>query len=59
MNNARILHGRTGFDPNSGMRHLEVAYMPWDYFTGKQNFKKIQTFISLEVNQEWVKEGRF
>lgn len=38
MNNARILHGREIFNTNSGIRHLEVAYMSWDYFIGRQNF---------------------
>ena len=57
MNNSRILHGRTGFDPNSGMRHLEVAYMPWDYFTGKQNFKKFKHLYiknETEINHQEI-----
>ena len=40
MYNSRILHGRNAFDANSGSRHLEVAYLVWDYLTGRQNFEQ-------------------
>lgn len=36
--NARVLDGRTEFDPSSGQRHLEVGYMDWDYFVARQKF---------------------
>ena len=39
MQNFRILHGRKAFDPNSGVRELNVSYVPWSYFTGRENFK--------------------
>lgn len=40
--NFRVLHGRKAFEPHSGMRHLEVAYMPWEYFTGRENFHQVK-----------------
>jgi gamma-butyrobetaine dioxygenase len=42
MQNFRVLHGRTAFDPNSGSRHLEVSYVPWDYLTGRENFRQFK-----------------
>ena len=30
LNNTRVLHGRTGFDPNLGARHLQGCYMDID-----------------------------
>lgn len=30
--NFRVLHGRKAVDYHSGKRHLEVAYMPWEYW---------------------------
>ncbi len=36
--NFRILHGRLAFQPQSGPRHLEVAYMDWSYFTARERF---------------------
>lgn len=40
--NFRVLHGRTAFDANSGPRHLEVSYVPWDYFTARENFRQFK-----------------
>ena len=40
--NFRILHGRGMFDPSSGNRHLEVAYMEWIYYFGLRNFHKVK-----------------
>ena len=40
--NFRVLHGRTAFDASSGPRHLEVAFVAWDYFTGKENFQQFK-----------------
>ncbi|EGJ33825.1 MULTISPECIES: TauD/TfdA family dioxygenase [Moorena] len=42
--NFRILHGRKAFDASSGSRHLETAYMDWNYFAGRQNFHQVQSF---------------
>lgn len=28
--NWRLLHGREGFDPSKGHRHLEGCYIDWD-----------------------------
>ncbi|MEM7065932.1 MAG: TauD/TfdA family dioxygenase [Cyanobacteria bacterium P01_B01_bin.77] len=39
MQNFRILHGRKAFDPTSGARELNVSYLPWSYFIGRENFK--------------------
>ena len=30
MDNRRLLHGRTGFDPNEGLRHLQGCYIDID-----------------------------
>ncbi|NEO16202.1 MAG: hypothetical protein F6K59_28780 [Moorea sp. SIO3F7] len=30
--NFRVLHGRTAYDTNYGIRHLEGAFLDWDYF---------------------------
>jgi gamma-butyrobetaine dioxygenase len=43
--NFRILHGRQAFDSSAGSRHLEIAYIPWDYFAGRRAFdRQIQKF---------------
>ena len=34
-NNRRILHGRTGFDPTTGPRHLQGCYVDYDEFQAK------------------------
>ena len=39
-NNRRILHGRTEFDPNSGLRHLQGYYMDRDEIIGRLNYLK-------------------
>ncbi len=31
----RVMHGRAAFDPNSGRRHLQDAYMEFDDFLGR------------------------
>ena len=36
--NRRILHGRTGFDPNSGDRHLQGYYIERDEVISKLNY---------------------
>ena len=36
--NFRVLHGRKDFDSRSGIRHLEIAFIEWDYFQGLTNF---------------------
>lgn len=48
MYNSRILHGRTAFDSNSGMRHLEVAYAVWDYLTARDRFNQYQHLYKHE-----------
>ncbi len=35
MDNYRILHGRTEFDPNSGPRHLQGCYVDRDDFLSR------------------------
>ncbi len=42
INNFRVLHGRTGYNPNYGSRHLEAGYLDWDYLKGRQNFQKFK-----------------
>ena len=39
-NNRRVLHGRTAFDPNSGLRHLQGYYIDRDEIIGRLNFLK-------------------
>lgn len=36
--NFRVLHGRDEFDARSGARHLDICYMPWDYFVARRRF---------------------
>lgn len=48
MHNARILHGRKAFNANSGHRHLEVAYLAWDYLTGRHNFDQYQHLYPID-----------
>ena len=40
LNNARVLHGRTAFDANSGTRHLKVGLINWDYLIAKKAFNQ-------------------
>ena len=40
--NVRVMHARTAFDPNSGMRHLKAGFIDWDYFTGRRNFAQVK-----------------
>ena len=41
--NRRILHGRTEFDPNSGLRHLQGYYSDRDEILSRLNYlKKIE-----------------
>jgi len=45
--NFRVLHGRTGFDPYSGQRHIEVGYIDWDYFVARKKFLSSQEYINI------------
>lgn len=36
--NERVLHGRTAFDPQRGSRHFEAFHVSWDYVAGRRNF---------------------
>jgi gamma-butyrobetaine dioxygenase len=36
--NERVLHGRTGFSPATGDRHLQIAYVNWSYLTARRRF---------------------
>ena len=36
--NRRVLHGRTGFDPNSGQRHLQGYYIEREEISSKLNY---------------------
>jgi alpha-ketoglutarate-dependent taurine dioxygenase len=38
--NERVLHGRTGFSPEVGERHLQIAYVGWSYFTARRHFER-------------------
>lgn len=40
--NFRIMHGRKAFAASSGSRHLEVAYMDWNYFAGRRDFYQLK-----------------
>ena len=39
-NNRRVLHGRTSFDPNSGLRHLQGYYLDRDEIVSRLNYLK-------------------
>ncbi|MFE3177883.1 TauD/TfdA family dioxygenase [Amycolatopsis sp. NPDC059090] len=39
MQNGRILHGRTAFQPGSGPRELLDAFVPWEYFEARMRFQ--------------------
>ena len=39
-NNRRVLHGRTKFDPNSGLRHLQGYYLDRDEIISRLNYLK-------------------
>jgi gamma-butyrobetaine dioxygenase len=52
--NTRVLHGRTGFDPSEGRRHLQGAYIDIDAPKGRYNALKrkqgaIRTHDALEA----------
>jgi gamma-butyrobetaine dioxygenase len=36
--NDRVLHGRRGFDANSGIRHFTTAFVAWDYLVAHRNY---------------------
>lgn len=42
MQNFRVLHGRKAFDPTSGARHLQGAYLPWEYFVSRWDFPRVK-----------------
>lgn len=44
LNNSRLLHGRNAFESTSGIRHLEVTYIQWDYFRALQNFELVSNY---------------
>lgn len=46
--NFRVLHGRSAFDPSSGPRHLEVAYIEWAYFAGLRDFERAKPLFQTE-----------
>lgn len=48
IHNSRILHGRKAFNANSGSRHLEVAYLVWDYLTGRHNFEQYKHLFPID-----------
>lgn len=45
--NFRVLHGRKAFNPSSGVRHLEIAYMDWQYFAGREDFYRLKHLYEL------------
>ncbi|NEN88365.1 MAG: taurine catabolism dioxygenase TauD [Okeania sp. SIO3H1] len=45
--NFRVLHGRKAFNPSSGLRHLEIAYMDWQYFAGREDFHRLKHLYEL------------
>lgn len=47
VNNFRVLHGRHSFLPNSGVRHLEVGYIPGDYILGRYNYRKLKHLYAI------------
>ncbi|MGB5900633.1 MAG: TauD/TfdA family dioxygenase [Geitlerinemataceae cyanobacterium] len=51
--NFRILHGRKAFDPSSGTRHLEIAYMEWMYYAGRRDFDRVKPVYLSEFVSEY------
>ncbi len=49
MDNHRILHGRTGFDPSQGYRLLQGAYIDHDWPLDKWNFLQRQPEIVAQL----------
>lgn len=47
--NFRVLHGRSAFDPTSGPRHLEGGYMEWTYYAGARDFHRIKPLYEAGV----------
>ncbi len=39
LQNFRVLHGRTAFDPALGNRKLNSGYVDWNFFVGRRNFQ--------------------
>jgi gamma-butyrobetaine dioxygenase len=37
--NERVMHGRTGFSVDSGLRHLQIAYVNRSYFEARRRFE--------------------
>jgi len=48
--NFRVLHGRKAFDPSSGPRHLEIAYMEWMYYAGLRDFERVKPVYMTELS---------
>lgn len=48
--NFRVLHGRKAFDPTSGPRHLEIAYMEWMYYAGLRDFERVKPAYLAELS---------
>lgn len=40
MQNGRLLHGRTAFDPSSGPRTVVDAFVYWEYFEARRRFHR-------------------
>jgi alpha-ketoglutarate-dependent taurine dioxygenase len=40
MQNFRILHGRTAFDPSAGSREMRVGYVDWNYFQARNFYQR-------------------
>ena len=49
LQNFRVLHGRNAFDPRSGPRHLEIAYMEWTYYAGRRDFHRVKPLYWAEL----------
>ncbi len=45
LQNSRILHGRTAFEPASSSRHLETAYIDWDVLIGQAKFHQFKHIL--------------
>jgi alpha-ketoglutarate-dependent taurine dioxygenase len=51
MENARVLHGRTAYDPSTGYRELESGYISWIYLLGRRDYPHVKAQFLGEIDR--------
>ncbi|NES91251.1 MULTISPECIES: TauD/TfdA family dioxygenase [Okeania] len=46
--NSRVMHGRSAYEPTSGTRQLRAAYVNWNYLVGRRNFYQYKFKLRFE-----------